>query len=269
MIEIAEYRNYLIDNEIALQTRKNYLNTLKQLSCFLKDNNLELTKESTIRFKEWLRETEYAKGRKYKITTINQKINAINIYFNWRDQRQYGLKTVKTQIKGHRPSVDTGEYKKMLKAANNDDEMRLFMMTIANTGVRITELCSLQSDDLDSKMQQIENKGKIRIISIPVWLKKQLKTFCRTNGITGTIFYKTQSSYRERLKRIAGKAKVNKEKVYPHSFRHYFAKEFIRNGGDSTELQQMLGHENISTTTIYTKLSNSELANRFAGIKNK
>ncbi|WP_413462941.1 tyrosine-type recombinase/integrase [Lactococcus lactis] len=83
-----------------------------------------------------------------------------------------------------------------------------------------------------------------------------------------TIFYKNQRTYRVNLKKIAGIAKVNKEKVYPHSIRHYFAKSFLMNGGDATVLQQLLGHEQIATTTIYMKLSSNELSDQFSKIKN-
>ncbi|MHC5250410.1 tyrosine-type recombinase/integrase, partial [Enterococcus sp. LJL90] len=87
--------------------------------------------------------------------------------------------------------------------------------------------------------------------------------------ISTIIFHKSQDFYRKRLKTIAGKAKVKKEKVYPHTVRHFFAKEFIANGGDSTDLQQMLGHESIATTTIYTKLSTNELSEKYREIRNE
>ncbi|MGM0122702.1 hypothetical protein IGI37_000067 [Enterococcus sp. AZ194] len=266
MLDLAAYKLHLVENEIRPNTIKNYMNTLSQVENYLLGNKLELSKESMISFKEFMRTTEYSKGKFYKTKTINQKIISINIYFNWLDRKDLTLKLIKNQTNEHRESINRSEFRQLLKAAS--EEMYLFMLTIANTGLRITELCQLKASDLDNSLQNVENKGKIRAISIPVFVKKKLKKFCAENGIQETIFFKNQATYRTNLKAIAGRAKVRKDKVYPHSFRHYFAKEFIAQGGDSTELQQMLGHENIATTTIYTKLSTNELGERFRTIKN-
>ena len=267
MIELKNYRLYLLENEIAKNTIKNYLNTLYQLDQFLRGNGLGLDKESMILFKAHLQEIEWRPGIKYKLSTLNQKITAINIYFNWIDRHDLTVKNLKTQTVEHRAIFNQKEYRRLLGNATSE-EMRLFMLTIANTGLRISETCRLTVMDLDKRSLLVNNKGKIRTIAIPVWVKKQLKYYCGAAEIDGVIFDKSQSHYREELKVVAGKAKVNKEKVFPHAFRHYFSKNFLSSGGDSATLQQMLGHENISTTTIYTKYSSDELAEIFSKIKN-
>lgn len=272
MLALKKYELHLIENEIRPNTKKNYMNTLHQLNDFLNQRSLDLDKEALIYFKEHLRNDEYAPGKKYKLKTINQKIVAINIFLNWlkhENQVSSGLtlKLFKVQTKEHRESINESEYKRLIQHAKTD-EMRLFVLLIGNTGVRITEACSIRTDDLNSKLIVIENKGKQRAIAIPQFLKKQLKRYVEEQGITEEIFYKRQGTYRASLKSIAGRAKINKEKVYPHSIRHYFAKSFLDKGGDSTVLQQLLGHENIGTTTIYTKLNTNELGQQFSKIKN-
>ncbi|MDT2661059.1 tyrosine-type recombinase/integrase [Enterococcus hulanensis] len=272
MLPLKNYELYLLENEIRPNTKKNYMNTLKQLNAYLLQNAFPLDKEALIRFKDHLKNDEYEPGKKYKLKTINQKIVSVNIFLNWLEKGNNApagltLKLYKTQTKEHRESVNEAEYKRLIKYANTE-EMRLFILLIGNTGVRITEACSIRADDLNSKLIIIENKGKQRAIGIPQFLKKQLKCYVNEHGIDGEIFYKEQATYRTHLKTIAGKAKINKEKVYPHSLRHYFAKAFLENGGDSTVLQQLLGHENIGTTTIYTKLNTNELGNQFSKIKN-
>lgn len=266
-MDLKAYKLYLIENEVRHNTIKNYMNTLQQLKKFLKKNDYELDKESLILYKEHLKSFEYSPKRNYKTNTINQKIVSINIYLNWIERKDLTLKLLKTQIKEHRESITQKEFRALIKHATSE-EMRLIMLTIANTGLRITELCSLKVSDLDLSIIPIENKGKQRSIAIPQFLKKQLKKYVRERGIEDQIFYKKQATYRMNLKVIAGKAKVKKDKVYPHSFRHYFAKQFLANGGDSTDLQQLLGHENIITTTIYTKLSTNELGDKFRRVKN-
>ena len=272
VIEIQEYELYLIDNEIAENTRKNYLNTLKQLNNFLEVKDCALSKAALIQFKQYLREHEYKPKKKYTLKTINQKITSINVYLNWLEQEGFitdklSIKLLKTQTSEHRESITKSDYRKLLNNCD-DEELELFILTIGNTGVRITEVCSLKASDLNQKTILVENKGKERAIAMPQFLKKRLKKFVRKNGITDIIFAKNQRTYRAELKELAGKAKVNKDKVYPHSIRHYFAKAFLENGGDSTVLQQLLGHKQIATTTIYTKLNTNELSEQFSNIKN-
>lgn len=272
LLALKDYELYLLENEIRPNTKKNYMNTLRQLNVFLVQNSFGLDKEALILFKDHLKNDEYAPGKKYKLKTINQKIVSINIFLNWLARKEGSnsnltLKLFKTQTKEHRDSINESEYKRLIQHARTE-EMRLFILLIGNTGVRITEACSIRADDLNSKLIIIENKGKQRAIAIPQFLKKQLKSYVVERGIKDEIFYKRQATYRSNLKMIAGKAKINKDKVYPHSIRHYFAKSFLDNGGDSTVLQQLLGHENIGTTTIYTKLNTNELGRQFSKIKN-
>ncbi|MGX7024142.1 tyrosine-type recombinase/integrase [Vagococcus hydrophili] len=267
-VRLNDYKLYCIENEIAANTIKNYMMTLSQLDDFLQNNYVDqVTKEDLIRFKQHLKEDTYAPGKKYKTSTCNQKITAINIYLNWVERSDLKLKLFKEQTTTHRESITQEDFERLLKYS--DKEMTLFILTIANTGLRISEVCALKKDDLYSAIIEVRNKGKIRIIDIPSFLKKKLRSYSNNMENTQIIFNKTQSYYRQELKATAGKAKVKLSRVYPHSLRHYFAKKFIADGGDSTALQQMLGHSDIKTTTIYTKMSKEELAKTFRGIKNK
>lgn len=275
VIRLKEYELYCRENEIAKNTIKNYMNTLNQLNKYLMKKNVEsITKENMIDFKDYLRIYEYRPGSKYNLNTINQKITAINIYFNWYEATyraggtsELNLKPIRTQDKSHRESINEDDFKRLLRYA--DGEIKLFILTIANTGLRVSEVCNLRRSDLYQSIIQIENKGKIRIIDIPLFLKNQLREFTKEHEDNERIFNKTQGYYRKELKAVAGKARVKKSKVYPHSIRHFFAKKFISDGGDSTTLQQMLGHSNIATTTVYTKLDREELARQFRETRNR
>lgn len=267
LVKLDDYRLYCKENEIAENTIKNYMITLKQLHDFLTTNNIEdVSKEDLINFKQQLKEENYTPGKKYKTSTCNQKITAINIYLNWAERTDLKLKLFKEQTTTHRESITQDDFERLLRYSNK--EMKLFILTIANTGLRISEVCALKKKDLYSTIIEVKNKGKIRIIDIPQFLKKQLRSYSIKMTDDQLIFDKTQSHYRQELKNTAGKAKVKLSRVYPHSLRHYFAKKFIADGGDSTALQQMLGHSDIKTTTIYTKMSKEELAKTFRGIRN-
>lgn len=260
-MNIEDYLLYCMENELAENTIKNYRVTLNQLFKWLQDNTVEyLKKNDLIKFKQFL------KAKQYKVDTINHKIDTINIFLTWQHKDDMKLKMLRQQSNSHRASINQNEYRRLLK--HSSGELNLFILTIGNTGLRISEVCRLKKQDLYQKNVIVNNKGKTRIIGIPGFVKKKLKTFVALKNDDAVIFGKTQFHYRQALKRCATKAMVDKTKVYPHSLRHYFAKQFIADGGDSTELQQMLGHASIQTTTIYTHLDSDELSRKFKQIKN-
>ncbi|MDL2212210.1 tyrosine-type recombinase/integrase [Erysipelotrichaceae bacterium OttesenSCG-928-M19] len=290
VINVKEYENHLIESEKSKRTIRSYTNTLMQLNEFFKNNGIEeITKSNLIEFKTFLQ-------NKYdNIKTINGKIVQINIFLKWAKKNgllrhldivDYGgvvkevnldnlkLKHLKQQSNAHRPSPNESEYKRLVKYAVNE-EIKMFILTIGNTGLRISEIVKyLRFSDLDKKNIKIKNKGKTRIIAIPMWLRKDLKKSSlleneKDTGKDGYLFPKSQQWYRTKIKETASKAHISKEKVYPHCFRHYFAKSFLKNGGDSLVLQQLLGHESSKTTELYVKMDEEDLTNVFKGIKNR
>ena len=71
------------------------------------------------------------------------------------------------------------------------------------------------------------------------------------------------------MKRIAGAAKVNKDKVHAHSFRHLFAKEFMEEYNNALELADILGHSSLETTRIYTRSTNEEKRKKLEKMRKK
>lgn len=276
LIKFKEYELYLRENEIAERTIGNYLRALRQLEAFMINIGIDdielLEKEHLIEFKAHLKTVEWKPGRNYVLSSINQVILRVNIYFNWvqgTKNHDLGLKFYKQQTHAHRESINQNDFERLVR--HSQGETKLFILTIANTGLRISEVCGLTVSDLDKPIIEINNKGKERVLDIPPFLKKELKKWCNLveKQPDDCIFSKSQTHYRNQLKVIAGKSKVKLSKAYPHSIRHYFAKKFIADGGDSTDLQQMLGHSDIATTTIYTKKNKEELASSFRKIKNR
>ena len=70
-----------------------------------------------------------------------------------------------------------------------------------------------------------------------------------------------------RLKKISKSAKINPNKIHPHAWRHLFAKKCKESGIDLDELRDILGHNDIKTTAIYTMTSNKEKKNKLERIK--
>ena len=114
---------------------------------------------------------------------------------------------------------------------------------------------------------KVHNKGKDRTIILRNDLKREILQYCKQNKIKEGYIFKSPvkpekmlnaSTIWRRLKKIAGYAKINKSKIHPHGWRHLFAKEFKKYGGELDELRDILGHSSLETTSIYTKTSNKE-----------
>ncbi|GHV31002.1 hypothetical protein FACS189481_5850 [Clostridia bacterium] len=113
----------------------------------------------------------------------------------------------------------------------------------------------------------VNNKGKTREIPISPSLARILKGYIQKEGIVDGAIFRTRNNLpignpqiNRELKRIAGKAKVNRSKIHPHNFRHLFAKTYMEKENNVVELADILGHSSLETTRIYTRTSTKEKA---------
>jgi site-specific recombinase XerD len=141
-----------------------------------------------------------------------------------------------------------------------------------STGLRISELCSLNRDiDLSKDDFSIRGKGeKIRVVFFSDFAKEMVQLYLSSrDDMEKPLFisYSGKSSESKRLTprsieriiaRYAIAAGISK-KVTPHVIRHAFATSLLRSGADLRSVQLLLGHANISTTQIYTHITDSEL----------
>lgn len=146
------------------------------------------------------------------------------------------------------------------------------------TGIRVTELISLQLSDVNLAMEYIHcgNAAKGRIIPIGAQAKHSLRRYMEKarekmlqRADEETLFVNcsgrpmTRQGFWKIIKSYAKKAGIEQE-ITPHMLRHSFAAHLIENGADLRSVQEMLGHSDISTTQIYTKLTNQKLKNVYA-----
>ena len=146
------------------------------------------------------------------------------------------------------------------------------------TGARISELIQIKVEDVQSGFVDIYGKGgKQRRLYIPKKLVKEaLKWLKDTDNVSGFIFknrYGEQITPRgvsNQLKVFAKQYKINPQVVYPHSFRHRFAKNFLERFNDLALLADLMGHESIDITYRYAHLFPSiqqEMASRLNDVK--
>ena len=131
--------------------------------------------------------------------------------------------------------------------------------TIACTGIRISEIKFFTVERVKSGKIEIYNKGKYRRIFLPKVLQRKLLSYCHNNQIAeGWIFVTKNGKLKDRsniwreMKRLKEKAGVAESKIFPHNFRHLFARIYYKVTKDITGLADLLGHSSINVTRIYT-----------------
>lgn len=268
MIEdnIKEYKDSLKLSEKEENTINQYEGYLKEFIEYANIKSKEdITKEKLIRFKEYMQD-------KYKTNTINIKITVINAFITFIGlDNSYKLKHLKKQQKATLENVLTQtDYERLLRIAKvkNKKVMYYIMQTLAETGIRISELEHITVEAVKKGEAVFDSKGTVeRKAFINKKLQKELLKYCKEEGIKTGIIFKSRNGnpldsayiYKE-IQWIAGQARIKKSKAHPHSFRHLFAKNYLSKPGHNiADLKNILGHKNISTTEIYLQKSTREL----------
>lgn len=266
--KLKDFLNQEQDDEKSKKTIIEYRNAINKFIEFVPEDKNVIDKSLLIEFKENLTENNYAVKSKNKYITI---VNKFIRFIGYEDLR---LKKFKEQ---RQTSLDDPiweqEHKRMLRWAKKlgQEDTYFIIKIFATTGARIEELKFFTVENLEKNyIKSAFNKGKYRTLILTNELRRELKQYCKLHKIkSGYIFTSTDPKAKDgamwnnstiwrRLKRIARAAKINPDKIHPHAWRHLFAKECKRVGIDLDELQDILGHNDIKTTAIYTQTSNAE-----------
>ena len=258
----------LMDNEMAKNSIVVYMCGVRTLLEFLGDD--ELDQRKLIDYKDYLSNKIYddKKNKTYKKTTINKYIVSVNKFMFFIDN-PIRIKKLRLQnLNIDDDVINHSDYTRLLESAKKlgkyDDY--LIIQILANVGIRADELKHFTFENLKTSIT-VTNKGKSRIVPIRKELLSDLRKYCKYKGIKkGVIFYAAnpekimdKSTVWKRLKRISAHAKINKEKIHPHAFRKYFAREYTEQGGNIWDLASILGHSNIKTTQGYLKKTGKEV----------
>lgn len=247
-------------------------NTLKFIE-WLPDGE-EITKDTMLRYKQHLGEIAGSTN------SINVWIVTVNKFLKWLGHPELTLKKIKMQAKQSNEEVlSVSDYKRLLRFAKRENKVQLYyiMKILAMTGIRVSELQYFQVENLKSNYISVFNKGKERTIIVRQDLMRELRKYCRENGIRhGYLFpspevkgkmVNTSTIWRQ-MKAVAGHARVKKSKVHAHSFRHLFAQVFLETYSDNiTELADILGHNSLDTTRLYTRTSDSQKRDKLERMK--
>lgn len=274
---LKEYLDYLeIEKNRSPQTRKNYGRYLK---AFLDISGVKSPTEITDN-----------KVREFRIRLARQNIKKITQSYYVIALRNFLKYLAKRDVEALSPDrielpkisrrqielIDYGDLEKLLAAPKGKDLRNLrdkaILELFFSTGLRLSELCALDRYvDLKRGELTVRGKGeKLRLVFLSDSAKTAIKNYLdgrpdaesalfvsldRNNKVIGRI---TSRSVQRLVERYARRVGIL-HRVHPHVLRHQFATDLLINGADLRSVQEMLGHSNISTTQIYTHLTNKEL----------
>ena len=253
------------DFELYLQQENMSGNTIAAYSHAVKDffeKKKELNKRNLLAYKEEL-------IGNFKPKTINLRIQAINKYLEYSKHPRLKLKSVKVQQRSFLENVISNEDYTFLKSklkTESNQEWYYVVRYLAATGARVSELIQIKIEHVKAGYFDIYAKGgKYRRIFIPKRLREESIAWIKDSGReSGYLFLNrfgeriTTRGISQQLKNYALKYGLNPKVVYPHSFRHRFAKNFLDKYNDIALLADLMGHESIETTRIYLRKSSTE-----------
>lgn len=267
-------------------TVESYGRDCRDLSTFLKDIPFEQTSQENLQaYMKFLSQRHYAPK------TIARKLSSIKQFFSFLFSERIITLNPAHDISSPRLA------KSMPKLLTEEEVSRLLEVTHKNkspeglrltallellyaTGLRVSELVSLPMSGLiiseqGSRLIRVKGKGrKERMIPLPPMAVEALEAYLHIRKeahaswlfpSTGDSGYLTRQRLGQLLKELAMTAGIDPSKLSPHVLRHAFATHLLNHGADLVSVQKLLGHEDISTTEIYTHVATDrlrELVNR-------
>ena len=280
---LDDFLSYLVfEKGLSNNTKASYYNDLNIFFSYLKENNIENVEDiNKDNIKEFLKTRD-----EYDISTISHNLTVIKNYFKYL----FKEKIIKEDISNE---IDHPKIKKRLPKALSlsdidtlldikletvfDYRNKAMLELMYGSGLRISELINLELNDIDiyNSLLKVNGKGsKERLIPINEYIIYYIKLYMDKRGellknnTSNKLFLNnhgkgiTRQGFFKNLKQILKKKNLNTD-ITPHSLRHSFATHLINRGADLRSIQEMLGHSDISTTKIYTQISDNKVFNDY------
>lgn len=278
---IEEFIDYLrFEKKYSENTISSYKRDLNKINSYLKKDFIKLTKADIQKYIQNLSKNESS-------NTISRTISSLKSFYKFLEINKYTNTNPLTTIISPKTArklpkvLSEEEVNKLLDInLNNDFDYRnkAMLELIYSSGLRVSELINLTVNDIDLKnsLVRIFGKGsKERIVPLNDYATEALNNYIlyhrpklfkqkennylflnnHGNQMTRQGFFKT-------LKKIA-KEKGIKSELSPHTLRHSFATHLLKYGADLRSIQELLGHSDISTTQIYTHITNEMLEKNY------
>jgi integrase/recombinase XerC len=275
------FREYLKNEKNYSQhTIKAYISDLSKFEEFIKNNHDDLPVSSVDHYqvRSWIAELS-AQGLAHK--SINRKLSTLKSFYRYLikiGEIEYSpmqkLKSLKTPKNLSTPFSEA-EVLSVLETLKSTDFIstrnKLIIELLYATGMRRAELISIRSNDVDLKKKQIKITGKRnkqRIVPLYDKICKKIEEYLvlrSEKGMISNFFFVTDKGkaiYPGLIYKVVNETFSkfsNKTKTSPHILRHTFATHLLNKGADLNSIKELLGHESLSSTEIYTQNSIEQL----------
>lgn len=283
---INDFQTYLeVEKNVSAHTRIAYISDVKEFIKFLSDNNLikeqnELIKADTETIREYL---SYLYRQKVKKITVNRKISSLKAFYKYvlrtgriNNNPAEMIQTLKAEK--HMPTfLSVDEVLELLKSKNDQSVLglrnRAMLEIFYSSGLRLSELAGLDLIDIDfnQKLVKVRGKGrKERIVpiggpalnAIKEYLEKigEIKKNESKDAFKNPLFLNVHGnriatrSIARIVNEMTDRSGIGR-KISPHALRHSFATHLLNAGADLRSIQELLGHESLSTTQKYTAVN--------------
>lgn len=262
-------------------TITNYSIDIEEFYVFLKKENI--TRLQDVDYKILRKYLNYMTENKYSNKTISRKLSSLRTFFKYLVKKEMINDNPMILISNPKEEkklpkyLNYGEIEKILEIPNKETTLGLrnacILEILYSTGIRVSELVNLKIRDIDfyNKKIRVLGKGnKERIVlfgnrcenlleryikeSRAVLNKKKVE-YLFLNSLGQNISVRSIENIIDKIEKEA----CLKFSISPHVFRHTFATHLLDNGADLNSVKELLGHENLNTTAIYTHVSNERL----------
>lgn len=285
IIDFLEYCE--IEKNKSTHTIKNYNHYLSRFADWSKISNpKDIDLDLVRKYRIYLNRLVQENGKPLKKITQNYHVVALRAFLKYlakRDIKAMAAEKIELQKTPDR-SVEFLSLEELKKLLSQPDTSKMtglrdkaILEILFSTGLRISELVALNKTQINPDKDEFSVRGKgdkVRVVFLSkaaqYWLKKYL--YKRSDHQTPLFINISQTedpqnlnkgrltarSIQRKIKRYALLAGITK-KVTPHTLRHSFATDLLNNNANIRSVQAMLGHANLSTTQIYTHVTNQEL----------
>ncbi|MGA3279547.1 MAG: tyrosine recombinase XerC [Smithella sp.] len=283
---IEDFQSYLeVEKNVSAHTCIAYLADIHEFNSFLLDNNFIKNQDEIINAEpETIREyLSCLYRRKVKKVTVNRKVSSLRAFFKYvlrtgkiSHNPAEMIQTLKTEK--HMPAfLSVDEMFELLKTQDDNSVLslrnRAMLEVFYSSGLRLGELAGLNLNDLDFNQKLVKVRGKGRkerivpvgepaLTAVGEYLKKvvQIRKDADANVFNKPLFVNargkriTARSIARIVNEVTGKSGIGR-KISPHALRHSFATHLLNAGADLRSIQELLGHESLSTTQKYTAVN--------------
>lgn len=289
---INDYLEYLeIERNRLPKTIENYGRYLARFARFAQANGAAsvtgVTEDLIRQYRLQLNRERNAQGNPLKRVTQNYHIIALrNLlkYFAKRDIKSVSAEKIELGRQEDREVtfLEREELDRLLAAPKGEGlptmRDRAMLQTLFSTGLRVSELCALDRDKIDTTRGELAVRGKgskVRVVFLSNAAKAELASYLEKRvdadpalfiRISKKTTYNKQDDLRltprsiqRIIKKHATAAGIIGKDISPHKLRHSFATDLLQNGADIRSVQALLGHSSVTTTQIYTHVTDKGL----------